>query len=104
MSPRILVTLLAVSCAVSAQSDVENQAREFLDRFDKEASDLMYQYSLASWAYNTDITQENADKEVSTWKTFTLKCGYFVTELQNLKSFSTGRTVSDLGHVLQQDV
>lgn len=81
MSPRILVTLLAVSCAVSAQSDVESQAREFLDRFDKEASDLMYQYSLASWAYNTNITQENADKEVSTWKTLILKCGYFVTEL-----------------------
>uniref|UniRef100_A0AAX7SMK9 Angiotensin-converting enzyme n=1 Tax=Astatotilapia calliptera TaxID=8154 RepID=A0AAX7SMK9_ASTCA len=73
MSPRILVTLLAVSCAVSAQSDVESQAREFLDRFDKEASDLMYQYSLASWAYNTNITQENADKEAeqgAIWGTF----------------------------------
>uniref|UniRef100_A0A669F4X0 Angiotensin-converting enzyme n=1 Tax=Oreochromis niloticus TaxID=8128 RepID=A0A669F4X0_ORENI len=56
-----------------AESDVENQAREFLDRFDKEASDLMYQYSLASWAYNTDITQENADKEaeqLAIWGTF----------------------------------
>uniref|UniRef100_A0A3Q0R8E8 Angiotensin-converting enzyme n=1 Tax=Amphilophus citrinellus TaxID=61819 RepID=A0A3Q0R8E8_AMPCI len=62
MSPGILVTLLAVSCAVSAQSDVETQARQFLERFDKEASELMYQNSLASWAYNTNITQENSDK------------------------------------------
>lgn len=77
MSPRILVTLLAVSCAVSAQSDVESQAREFLDRFDKEASDLMYQYSLASWAYNTNITQENADKEVSTCKNTYFKMWLF---------------------------
>ncbi|KAM4592837.1 angiotensin-converting enzyme 2 [Odontesthes bonariensis] len=54
----ILVTLLALSCAVSAQSDVE----AFLERFDNEATTLMYQYSLASWAYNTNITNENSDK------------------------------------------
>uniref|UniRef100_A0A4W6CJV1 Angiotensin-converting enzyme n=1 Tax=Lates calcarifer TaxID=8187 RepID=A0A4W6CJV1_LATCA len=62
MSVRILVTLLVVSCAVFAQSDIENQAREFLQRFDKEATERMYQYSLASWAYNTNITKENSDK------------------------------------------
>uniref|UniRef100_A0A7N6BLD0 Angiotensin-converting enzyme n=1 Tax=Anabas testudineus TaxID=64144 RepID=A0A7N6BLD0_ANATE len=62
MSPRILVALLAVGCVVSAQSDVENSAREFLQRFDEEATQRMYQYSLASWAYNTDITKENSDK------------------------------------------
>ncbi|XP_071345502.1 angiotensin-converting enzyme 2 [Trachinotus anak] len=62
MSARILLTLLALSCAVSAQSDVESQAREFLQRFDKEATERMYQYSLASWAYNTNITKENSDK------------------------------------------
>uniref|UniRef100_A0A7N6BRQ5 Angiotensin-converting enzyme n=1 Tax=Anabas testudineus TaxID=64144 RepID=A0A7N6BRQ5_ANATE len=43
-------------------SDVENSAREFLQRFDEEATQRMYQYSLASWAYNTDITKENSDK------------------------------------------
>lgn len=64
MSVRILVTLLVVSCAVFAQSDIENQAREFLQRFDKEATERMYQYSLASWAYNTNITKENSDKLV----------------------------------------
>ncbi|XP_040895328.1 angiotensin-converting enzyme 2 [Toxotes jaculatrix] len=62
MSAMILVTLLAVSCAVSAQSDVESQAKEFLQRFDNEATERMYQYSLASWAYNTNITKENSDK------------------------------------------
>uniref|UniRef100_A0A8C5DBA4 Angiotensin-converting enzyme n=1 Tax=Gouania willdenowi TaxID=441366 RepID=A0A8C5DBA4_GOUWI len=41
---------------------VENRAREFLQRFDINASALMYQYSLASWAYNTNITKENSDK------------------------------------------
>uniref|UniRef100_A0A7N6F8M6 Angiotensin-converting enzyme n=1 Tax=Anabas testudineus TaxID=64144 RepID=A0A7N6F8M6_ANATE len=56
------LTLLAVGCVVSAQSDVENSAREFLQRFDEEATQRMYQYSLASWAYNTDITKENSDK------------------------------------------
>uniref|UniRef100_A0A7N6BAG5 Angiotensin-converting enzyme n=1 Tax=Anabas testudineus TaxID=64144 RepID=A0A7N6BAG5_ANATE len=55
-------SLLAVGCVVSAQSDVENSAREFLQRFDEEATQRMYQYSLASWAYNTDITKENSDK------------------------------------------
>ncbi|KAK2853827.1 hypothetical protein Q5P01_006488 [Channa striata] len=62
MSVRVLVVLLALSCAVSAQSDVESKAREFLQMFDKEATEGMYQYSLASWAYNTNITKENSDR------------------------------------------
>ncbi|KAM3625521.1 uncharacterized protein V6R79_013443 [Siganus canaliculatus] len=61
MSAKIFVTLLAVSC-VSAQSELENQAQEFLDTFDREAMPLIYASSLASWAYNTNITQENADQ------------------------------------------
>lgn len=55
--------LLAVASVACSQT-VEDSAREFLQKFDEEASNLMYQYSLASWAYNTDISQENADKEV----------------------------------------
>ncbi|KAG7234632.1 hypothetical protein INR49_004157 [Caranx melampygus] len=59
----ILVTLvLAVTGTVSAQADTESKAREFLKRFDEEATVRMYQYSLASWAYNTNITKENSDK------------------------------------------
>lgn len=65
MSVGILVTFLAMSSVVSlVAGDVESAAREFLDRFDQNASEKMYQYSLASWAYNTDITQENSDKVV----------------------------------------
>lgn len=66
MSAQILLALLALSCCVSAQ--VENQAREFLEKFDEEASALMYNYSLASWAYNTNITKENSEILVRTNK------------------------------------
>ncbi|KAM7424399.1 hypothetical protein PAMA_000645 [Pampus argenteus] len=62
MSCRFFVALLALSCAVSAQVDVETRAREFLQRFDEEATKLVYLSSLASWAYNTNITKENSDK------------------------------------------
>ncbi|XP_056269094.1 angiotensin-converting enzyme 2 [Pseudoliparis swirei] len=62
MSARLLVVLLTVSAAVSALSDVENKAKAFLQKFDEEATRRMYQYSLASWAYNTNITKENSDK------------------------------------------
>ncbi|KAM6943565.1 LOW QUALITY PROTEIN: angiotensin-converting enzyme 2 [Xenentodon cancila] len=75
MSARILAVLLAVSWAVSAQAtvDVEAEAREFLRKFDEEATQQMYQYSLASWAYNTNITTENSDKlseQEKIWSTF----------------------------------
>lgn len=67
MSPRIriLISLLAVSCAVSGQSEEESRAAEFLKRFDIEATAAIYSYSLASWAYNTNITKENSQKLVS---------------------------------------
>lgn len=62
---RTLVALLVVSSAVSVRSDMETQAAEFLERFDKEATDRIYKYSLASWAYNTNITKETSQKLVS---------------------------------------
>ncbi|XP_072321392.1 angiotensin-converting enzyme 2 [Eucyclogobius newberryi] len=58
----LTITILALCAGVYAQTDLENRAREFLKIFDEEASALMYNYSLASWAYNTDISQENSDK------------------------------------------
>lgn len=63
MSARWLL-LLAMASMASTQT-VEENAREFLRKFDEDASQLVYQYSLASWRYNTDISQENADKDVS---------------------------------------
>lgn len=65
MSVRILVALLAVFSAVSANSDVENKTREFLQRFDEEATHGIYRYSLASWAYNTYISKETSEKLVN---------------------------------------
>lgn len=64
MSLRILVALLAFSSTAFAQSEDDIKAKEFLDRFDVEATDRIYQYSLASWAYNTNITEENSQKVV----------------------------------------
>uniref|UniRef100_A0A3B3STC4 Angiotensin-converting enzyme n=1 Tax=Paramormyrops kingsleyae TaxID=1676925 RepID=A0A3B3STC4_9TELE len=57
-----LLLLLAGVWVARGQSDVEQRAVEFLKRFDENATQLMYQHSLASWAYNTNITSENADK------------------------------------------
>lgn len=62
---RILLALLAVSCAVFGQSDMEKQAAKFLKDFDINATERIYKYSLASWAYNTNITKENSQKLVS---------------------------------------
>ncbi|XP_067441576.1 angiotensin-converting enzyme 2 [Thunnus thynnus] len=62
MSCSYLVVLLALVCAVSSQSDVETEARKFLQKFDEDATRLVYQSSLATWAYNTNITKENSDK------------------------------------------
>ncbi|XP_048835406.1 angiotensin-converting enzyme 2 isoform X1 [Brienomyrus brachyistius] len=57
-----LLLLLAGVWVTRGQSDVEQRAAEFLKSFDENATKLMYQHSLASWAYNTNITSENADK------------------------------------------
>ncbi|KAF4107393.1 angiotensin-converting enzyme 2 [Onychostoma macrolepis] len=59
--------LLLAMASVACSQSVEESAREFLKKFDEEATNLIYQYSLASWAYNTDISQENADKEAEAY-------------------------------------
>lgn len=66
MSVRIFTILLALSPAFSsaAELDVETQAKDFLKSYDDQATVLMYEYSLASWAYNTNITEENSNKVV----------------------------------------
>lgn len=68
MSGKFLFVLAAVVAAVAhvaAQTPVEDNARQFLKWFDDNATVLVYDSSLASWAYNTNITAENADKVVS---------------------------------------
>ncbi|XP_049729321.1 angiotensin-converting enzyme 2 isoform X1 [Elephas maximus indicus] len=55
----LFLSLVAVT---AAQSTTEDLARTFLDTFNQEAEDLSYQSSLASWDYNTNITDENVQK------------------------------------------
>ncbi|XP_066477411.1 angiotensin-converting enzyme 2 [Tiliqua scincoides] len=50
------LALLAVT------QDVAQQAVQFLAEFNRRAEDLSYESSLASWDYNTNITDENARK------------------------------------------
>jgi len=65
LPPLLLLLLAAGPPGLRAQGGpTETAAREFLQKFDVEASQLMYQYSLASWDYNTNITEENAKKVV----------------------------------------
>lgn len=56
---------VAVVVAVAAKSELELKAEEFLKKFDENATQLVYQYTLASWAYDTNITDENSQKLVS---------------------------------------
>ncbi|KAG9339507.1 hypothetical protein JZ751_023649, partial [Albula glossodonta] len=60
MDARLILVLAAV--CVSCHANIEQQAKDFLQNFDEQATELMYQYSLASWDYNTNITSENSDK------------------------------------------
>lgn len=55
----LLLSLVAVA---AAQSNSEDRAKIFLDKFNTEAEDLSHQSSLASWDYNTNITDENVQK------------------------------------------
>ncbi|XP_003791912.1 angiotensin-converting enzyme 2 [Otolemur garnettii] len=55
----LLLSLVAVT---AAQSTTEEQAKTFLDNFNREVEELSHQAALASWDYNTNITEENAQK------------------------------------------
>ncbi|XP_004435206.1 PREDICTED: angiotensin-converting enzyme 2 [Ceratotherium simum simum] len=55
----LLLSLVAVT---AAQSTTEELAKTFLEKFNPEAEDLSYQSALASWSYNTNITDENVQK------------------------------------------
>ncbi|XP_060091098.1 angiotensin-converting enzyme 2 [Heteronotia binoei] len=58
---------------LAAAQDVTQKAKEFLEQFNVLAEDLSYENSLASWDYNTNITEENAWKmgeAASRWSAF----------------------------------
>ncbi|NXF93071.1 ACE2 enzyme, partial [Eubucco bourcierii] len=56
------VWLLCGLSAVVTSQDVTQQAMAFLEDFSSRAEDISYESSLASWNYNTNITEENAQK------------------------------------------
>ncbi|XP_070606753.1 angiotensin-converting enzyme 2 [Erythrolamprus reginae] len=45
---------------LAVAQDMTQQAAEFLKQFDARADDLYYNASIASWNYNTNLTEENA--------------------------------------------
>ncbi|NXS69004.1 ACE2 enzyme, partial [Pandion haliaetus] len=53
--------LCGLSTVVTPQ-DVTQQARMFLEEFNRRAENISYESSLASWNYNTNITEETARK------------------------------------------
>ncbi|XP_024425698.2 angiotensin-converting enzyme 2 [Desmodus rotundus] len=66
----LFLSLVAVA---AAQTPTEEEARTFLENFNTEAEEWFYQNSLASWNYNTNITDENVQKmneAEQMWSTF----------------------------------
>uniref|UniRef100_A0A8C9FMG3 Angiotensin-converting enzyme n=1 Tax=Pavo cristatus TaxID=9049 RepID=A0A8C9FMG3_PAVCR len=57
--------LLCGLSAVVTPQDVTQEAQTFLAEFNVRAEDISYENSLASWDYNTNITEETARKMVS---------------------------------------
>ncbi|NP_001269290.1 angiotensin-converting enzyme 2 precursor [Chinchilla lanigera] len=84
--------LLLSFAALTAAQSTEEQAKTFLDNFNEKAEDLSYQSSLASWNYNTNITEENVQKmneAGALWSAFyeqqsNLAKAYPLQEIQNL--------------------
>ncbi|XP_053166645.1 angiotensin-converting enzyme 2 [Hemicordylus capensis] len=72
--------------------DVTQQAAEFLVQFDIQAETLSYESSLASWDYNTNITEENTKKmneAGSKWSEFYGKAS------QNASNFNLSNISND---------
>lgn len=69
MSGRLILVWTALVAVLvtqtRAQASMEERAKQFLKWVDDNATVLVYDYTRASWEYNTNISQENADKEVS---------------------------------------
>lgn len=62
MSMLVHFWLLCSLSALVTPQDVTQQAQNFLEEFNRRAENISYENSIASWNYNTDITEENAIK------------------------------------------
>ncbi|XP_007500935.2 angiotensin-converting enzyme 2 isoform X1 [Monodelphis domestica] len=66
----LFFSLLAVT---AAQNSIEEDAKTFLDDYNAKAEELSHQSALASWEYNTNITNENVEKmneAAARWSSF----------------------------------
>ncbi|XP_060038995.1 angiotensin-converting enzyme 2 [Erinaceus europaeus] len=55
----LFLSLVAVT---AAQTNIEEEAKKFLDDFNRQAENVSYESALASWNYNINITEENIQK------------------------------------------
>ncbi|KAJ3592955.1 hypothetical protein NHX12_005293 [Muraenolepis orangiensis] len=72
----VMLLMSVLAPGLRAQDTTEDRAKEFLLKFDVNASALMYDYSLASWDYNTNITEANSKKmsiKLAAWERFYAK-------------------------------
>src|ERR1035437_3326206 len=61
----LLITMFFVSFMIFNCSDsTESNAKKFVDNYSKEFQKIFYQASLAQWVANTNITDENTQKEI----------------------------------------
>ncbi|XP_029855025.1 angiotensin-converting enzyme 2 [Aquila chrysaetos chrysaetos] len=85
--------LLCGLSAVVTPQDVTQQAQMFLEEFNRRAENISYESSLASWNYNTNITEENARKmneAAAKWSAF------YVEASRNASSFPLASIQDDL--------
>ncbi|XP_071425647.1 angiotensin-converting enzyme 2 isoform X2 [Pithys albifrons albifrons] len=93
MNMLVHLWLLCALSAVVIPQNVEQQAQKFLEQFNRMAEDISHESSIASWNYNTNITEENAKKmnEASAkWSTF------YDEASRNASSFSVGSIEDNL--------
>lgn len=64
MSAHITLALLLLSCISTVRTNVDEEVKIFLDEFNTEAIPLIYNSSLASWDYNTNITNTTQENKV----------------------------------------
>jgi hypothetical protein len=62
----ILFFLVFCCCrSFAADDNEEARARQFVEKYDKEAVEVSYESALKSWIYNTNITDYNSEQMVS---------------------------------------
>lgn len=84
----LLLSLVAVLAA-------EENATKFLENFNREAENLSYESSLASWDYNTNITDENIKKMVSAFGKVAGLGGFGFVEIR-LLLFNLEREIKEM--------